>query len=216
MKKGDFVRVNYVGRLESGEIFDLTDEAMAKKEGVYNQNVKYKPIPIIIGEKFLIKGLEDSVIKMKVGEKLNIEVKPQDGFGDRNAGLVKIIPRKVFKNERVDPKPGMVVDFAGTKGRIQSVDAGRIRVDFNNPLAGKTLKYDLELVEVIEGAENKIKSIFEFFGIDKVEMKIDNNEVTIETTLPEQIKKKISSLILDNISEVKKVNFVETFKKDAK
>lgn len=216
MKKGDFVRVNYVGRLESGEIFDLTDEAMAKKEGVHNQNVKYKPIPIIIGEKFLIKGLEDSVIKMKVGEKINVEIKPQDGFGERNANLVKIIPRKVFKNERVDPKPGMIVDFAGTKGRIQSVDAGRIRVDFNNPLAGKILKYDLELVEFIEGTENKIKSIFEFFGIDKLEMKIEGDEVTIEMILPEPIKKKISSLILDNISEVKKVNFVETFKKDAK
>jgi FKBP-type peptidyl-prolyl cis-trans isomerase 2 len=216
MKKGDFVRVNYVGRLESGEIFDLTDEAMAKKEGVHNQKVKYKPIPIIIGEKFLIKGLEDSVIKMKIGEKINVEIKPQDGFGERNAGLVKIIPRKVFKNERVDPKPGMIVDFAGTKGRIQSVDAGRIRVDFNNPLAGKTLKYDLELVEVIEGVENKIKSIFEFFGIEKLEMKIEGDKVTIEMMLPEQIKKKISSLILDNIPEVKNVNFVETFKKDVK
>lgn len=214
MKKGDFIRVNYVGRLESGDIFDLTDEQVAKNEGVYNQNIKYKPMPIIVGENFLIKGLDDAIIKMRVGEKSSIDIKPQDGFGERNANLAKIIPRKVFKNEHVDPKPGMIVDFAGTKGRIQSVDAGRIRVDFNNPLAGKTLKYDIEITEMIDKTEDKIKSIFEFFGIDKADIKIDNGDVTIEIMLPEPIKKKISSLILDNISDVKKVNFIETFKKD--
>ena len=216
MQKGDFVRINYIGRLESEEIFDLTYEDMAKKENIYNPNVPYKPVPIILGAGFIIKGIDNAVLSMDVGDKKTFEVKPEDGFGQRNPKFVRVVPNKVFKQNNIEPRQGMVVDFSGIKGRIQSVSSGRIMVDFNNPLAGKTLKYELEVVEKIEEPKQKILSILEFYGINKAEIKISEDEAEVETqTLPVELKKRVSQLITEYVKAgdnvIKKVKFTEVF-----
>ena len=88
MKKGDFVKINYVGRLESGEIFDLTDIELAKKEKLFNEKVKYGPGPVILGEGFVVKGLEKALESMNSGDKKTLEVRPEEGFGERNPELI--------------------------------------------------------------------------------------------------------------------------------
>jgi len=216
MKKGDVVKINYVGRLETGEIFDLTLEDVAKKEGIYSEKIKYGPIPILIGAGFVIRGLENAITEMSVGEKKSFGVEPKDGFGERDPKLVKVVPQKVFKDQRVDPRQGMIVDFSGMKGRIQSVSGGRIRIDFNNPLAGKTLKYELEIVENIEDPVEKMRGIFEFFGFRDADVSMTEGEATVRVTIPNEMKPKISSVILENIQEVKKLSFVESFEKRKK
>ncbi len=212
MKKGDFIRVNYVGRLETGEVFDLTDEGVAKKEGLHNEKIKYKPVPVIIGAGFLIPGLDNAVLSMKVGEKKNVEVKPEEGFGQRDPNLVRVVPKKVFE-DKVNPKPGMVVDFSGMRGRIQSVEAGRIRVDFNNPLAGKTLKYEIEITEEVQEPAAKINAVLEFFGAENTDVKLNGSEADIKIKLPEHMKEKIGQLVLEHVSEIKKVNFIDSYEK---
>ena len=212
MEKGDFIRVNYTGRLETGEIFDLTNEETAKKEKVFNENVKYRPIPVIVGSHFLIPGLDRELLGMKVGDKKSIEVKPEDAFGQRDSKLVRVVPKKVFEG-KTDPKPGMIADFSGMKGRIQSVEAGRIRVDFNNPLAGKTLKYEIEITEEIKEPVEKIKAILEFFGAENVDVMLNTNEVNIKLKLPDHMKERISSLIVENVKGIEKVNFIDTYSK---
>jgi FKBP-type peptidyl-prolyl cis-trans isomerase 2 len=213
MQKGDFIRINYIGRIDSGEIFDLTEEETAKKEKVYNPNITYGPVPIIVGAGFLVPGLEKALLEMSVGEKKKIDIKPEDGFGQRDAKLVRTLPKKVFRNQKLEPAQGMIVDFSGTKGRIQSIDAGRVRVDFNNPLAGKTLHYDVEIKEQINEPKEKMDAIFEFFGIKDASISIENNEATISAVkLPMEIKNKISSLIIEYV-KMNKVHFTETFEK---
>ncbi len=211
MKKGDFVKIGYIGRLESGEIFDLTDEEVAKKEKIHSPHIRYDDLPVIIGANFLIKGLDGALLGMEVGDKKDIEVKPEDGFGQRDAKLVRTVPRKVFKDQKVEPRQGMIVDFGGMKGRIQSVDAGRIRVDFNNPLAGHILKYHLEVKEKIEGNDNKVKAILQFFGAKDITPTLKENEVDIPVALPPQLKEKISQLIIEYVKPIEKVNFVESY-----
>ena len=212
MQKGDFVKINYVGRLETGEVFDLTDAEIAKKEGIYHSKMHYGDLPIIVGANFLIKGLDSALMNMKVGDKKDVEIKPEEGFGERDAKLVRTVPRKFFRDQKVEPRQGMIVDFGGTKGRIQSVDAGRIRVDFNNPLAGRVLKYSIELKEKIDQPEAQVKSVLEFFGAN-AEPKIEGKEVTINVRLPGQLKEKVSSLVIEYVEGVEKVNFVESFEK---
>jgi FKBP-type peptidyl-prolyl cis-trans isomerase 2 len=215
MQKGDFIKLSYIGRLETGEIFDLTDEEVAKKEGIYNPNIKYGDLPVIVGANFLVKGLDNAMLKLNVGDKKDIELKPEEGFGQRNPELVRTVPKKAFKDQRVEPRPGMIVDFGGMKGRIQSVDAGRVRVDFNNPLAGHTVKYHIEIKEKIEEPAEKIKAILEFFGAPGIEASIEAGEATINARLPEQFKEKVSGLVLEYVTGVEKVNFIESYgKKD--
>jgi len=215
MEKGDFVRIDFVGRLEGGEIFDLTDEELAKKEKIYSPKIKYKPVALVVGAKFVIPGLDKAILEMKIGEKKKIEVMPEEGFGNRDPKLVKVAPKKAFNEE---PRQGMIVDFSGMKGRIQSVSAGRVMVDFNNPLAGKKLIYELQVKEKIEEPIEQIKSIFEFFGIEKIDIKLVDKGIDVEAAnMASELKKKISSLVMEHVrpdaQDIEKVRFIETYEK---
>ena len=211
MQKGDFVRIDYVGRLESGEIFDLTDAELAKKEKIFNQHARYGPAPVIVGAGFLVPGLDKLLIEMKIGEKRDVAVKPEEGFGQRNAALVRTVPGRMFKQV---PAPGQLVDFGDMRGRVQSVSAGRVRVDFNHPLAGKTLKYEIEVKEKIEGPKAQIEAVLEFFGT-MGDVHIEQKSATIKARLPQQLKEGISKLILEHVKGVEKVDFVESFEKSS-
>jgi FKBP-type peptidyl-prolyl cis-trans isomerase 2 len=213
MQKGDFIKIDYVGRLESGEIFDLTDEELAKKEKVYSPKIRYRPVPIIVGAGFVIPGLEKALLEMKLNEKRTVEIKPENGFGMRDPKLVKVVPRNAFKGD-FEPRQGLIVDFSGIKGRIQSVSAGRVMVDFNNPMAGKNLRYDLEIRDKIDDPVKQAESIFDFFGIEGINVKIDKDVVDIEAkNLPVELKEKISSLIIEYVKGTDKVRFIETYGK---
>lgn len=213
MQPGDFVRIDYVGRLESGEVFDLTREEAAKAEKIFNPSIRYKPVPVVIGAGFLIPGLDKALLGMSVGERKSVQIAPDEGFGQRDPKLVRIVPRKAFGDK--EPKPGLIVDFSGLKGRVQSISAGRVMVDFNNPLAGKALNYEIEVNEKIEGMENKVKAILEFFGIGKARV-VAGETVEIETPpLPVEMKERISSLVMKHITEKKidSVRFVDVYER---
>ena len=214
MQKGDFIKVNYIGRLESGEIFDLTEEEIAKKEKLYNEKMRYGPVPVVLGEGFLVKGLEDAIEHMKIGERKNVKVQPKDGFGERNPQMLKIVNEKEFEKQNLNPKPGMIVDFGGIKGRIQSNASGRVTIDFNNPLAGKVLDYEVEIVEKIDGAENQIKSILEFYGAAPQAV-VEGSGAKINSAIPSQkMRVRIADLILKHVKGIEKIDFIETYTKE--
>lgn len=82
MEKGDFVKINYTGRIaETKQVFDTTVKQVAEKENINNPNAKYEPLGIIIGEGFVLKGLDDSLTEHKSGEKYKINIKPENAFG---------------------------------------------------------------------------------------------------------------------------------------
>jgi FKBP-type peptidyl-prolyl cis-trans isomerase 2 len=216
MNEGDFIRLEYVGRIkESGEIFDLTKEEIAKESGVYNPEFIYKPVPVIIGSYFIIKGIDEELRKMKVGEKKKIIVNSKDGFGDRSEKLIKLIPLAEFKKQKIDPFPGMPVTISNLRGRVLSISGGRVKVDFNHPLAGKELEYDLEIKEEITEKEDKIKAVFELFTGPKketeIEIKDDIVELKIGVDIHRHVKEDIVETIKKWIKDIKKIRFVEEF-----
>jgi len=212
MQEGDFIEIDYVGRIkDTGEIFDLTDEKLAKEKGIYNEKIKYKPAKIIVGEKFVIKGLDEILKKMKVGEERTVTIPPEKGFGNRDPKLVKVISESELRKQKIVPVPGMILDFGNMKARIQSVNSGRVRVDFNNPLAGRDLEYKIKINRKIEDREEKAKIIAEFFSGEELKTKIDENKVIVEEEkqIPEEIEKKIAELIKKYLL-VEKVDFVKS------
>jgi len=213
MQEGDFIEIDYVGRIkDTGEIFDLTDEKLAKEKGIYNEKIKYKPAKIIVGEKFVIKGLDEILKEMKVGEERTVTIPPEKGFGTRDPKLIKIISESELRKQKIVPVPGMILDFGNMKARIQSVNSGRVRVDFNNPLAGRDLEYKIKINRKIEDREEKAKIIAEFFTGEELKTKIDENKVIVEEEkqIPEKIEKKIAELIKKYLL-VEKVDFVKSF-----
>lgn len=210
---GDFIRIEYVGRIsDTKEIFDLTNEQTARKEGIYNEKIKYKPAPVIVGEGFVIKGIENELLKMNVGEKRTIFVTPEEGFGKRRPDLVKVVPITFFRKQGVNPAPGLVVNVSGLIGRIQSCESGRVRLDFNSPLAGKNLEYEIEIRERVVDNIEKAKMIMEIFNIpSNISIKEDSIEIEIgKIDIQTQIKERIAHLMKKYL-KVEKVKFIEVF-----
>ncbi len=162
LAKGDFIRINYVGRVkESGAVFDTTLEDVAKEHNIYDEKVQFKASPIIVGAKHVIPGLDEALVGMEVGEKKTIEIPHEKGYGPRDPKLVKVVPLKDFRKQGMRPAPGMRIEADGRVGRVQSVSGGRVRVDFNYELAGKALEYEVSIKEKINKLEEKIRLLLE-------------------------------------------------------
>lgn len=215
MKEGTFVRIDYVGRvIESGNIFDLTREDVAKKEGIFNPSFGYGPVPIIVGANFVVRGLEKALKQMKIGDKKKVKVEPNNAFGERNSKLIKLIPLSQFKKQSMAPFPGMPITLNNLNGRVLSVSGGRVKVDFNHPLAGKTLEYEIEIKEKITKSTDKIKAIVEFFLKNKnVEVSIDKDtvEIKIKMDITRRIKKTIADTVLKWVENIKLIRFIDEF-----
>lgn len=222
MEKGDFVKIDYIGRINNkdGEIFDLTKKDVAEKHNIVNPKIKYGPVTIIVGGGFIIPGLDEEIQNMKVGEEKSIKIPSEKGFGERKKELVKTVPASAFKNQKVSPKVGMIVDFGGNKGRIQSITSGRVRVDFNNPLAGKDLFYEVKITEKVEDTKEKVKGISDFFGLNTKNISLKNNELEIEldprSQTNAQQKARFAGVVYNFIDEVKKIKFSEIIEKPEK
>ena len=82
VKKGDFIRLNYTAKIqETGDVFDTTDEAVAKEAGILVENKNYGAIPIVVSGGHVLKGLDESIIGMEEGEEKTVDITPEDGFG---------------------------------------------------------------------------------------------------------------------------------------
>lgn len=204
MQTNDFIKVTYSAKIkESGQEFDATGD---------------KIIPIIIRPDFLIKGLEEALLEMNVNEKKTIEIPPEKAFGPRDPKLIRLVPMTEFRKHNTDPQPGMFIQADNLRGRVLSVSGGRVKVDFNNPLAGKTLIYDIEIKGKIENKEEKIKALFEIYTTaDKEKIKISSmNEREVEIEIPPLVNSLYKKKIADDIIKIlnfEKVKFAEVFEK---
>lgn len=220
MKEGDFVNIEFTGRIkDTDEVFDTTNEEMAKLAGIHNEKTNYGPIPIIVGANQLLPGLENAVKEMSIGEKKKVELEPERAFGVKNPEMVKLLPMSVFRDNKLEPSLGRLVDFNGLKGMIVSADGGRVKVDFNHPLAGKRIEYEVEIKDEIKENDQKIKSVVRYFTGIKYEdsnILLNGNETTIQIEkfdFPRQVKQNIADTVMKWVDGISKVNFMDTFQK---
>ncbi|MFP4117025.1 MAG: peptidylprolyl isomerase [Candidatus Aenigmatarchaeota archaeon] len=214
MKEGDVITLDYIGRIkESGELFDTTKREVAEEEDAVNERAKYEPVKIIVGAEMVVEGLDEKLKKLEVGDKEEVEVPPEKAFGERKGDLIKTFSENKFKDQEMNPYPGMRVTIDQQVGRVLSVNSGRVRVDMNHPLAGRTLNYDLEIKEKIEGDEEKVKAVGGYYLGEEPDVEIDDAEATIE--VPEEANERILEEIKEKVEEfleVKNVSFKEVEK----
>jgi len=220
MENGTFVQIEYIGKIkESGEIFDLTYEKIAKEKKIYNPNVNYGPITIILGNMQILASLDSKIKEMDVGEKKTIVLEPSEAFGDRSPDFVKIIPLNNFIKQNMNPQPGQFITLANDlRGRVVSVSSGRVKVDFNHPLAGKALEYEVVLNRIVEKPEEKVSALFTYYSNAAAKsVSIDPAKGIVKIDLPDAFelaqngKKKISDEIIKHVPGIKEVSFVEKF-----
>lgn len=190
-----FVKISYTARIKDGKIFDTTDEDVAKKENIFDEKRVYGAVPIVVGEKQVIQGLDEALKDMKVGKEREIEIPPEKAYGKRNPNLIRLLPMKVFRQHKINPIPGMPIELDGKTARIQTVAGGRVRVDFNPELAGKTLVYNVKIEEESKTDEDRIKYLIErsFNTCDGFELKI--NDGNLDVNIPENSYRDRSILV---------------------
>jgi len=160
VKKGDLVKLEYTGRLvKTGQIFDTTDEAIAKQAGIWESSSIYGPKHALFGSGAIIPGMEEAVLQSQLGKTEDFAIEPKKAFGERDSALVRMIPEKEFHKQEVRPVPGMMVTLDGAIARVKSVTSGRVVIDYNHPMAGEQVVYSIKVHEVIIDDRKKIEAI---------------------------------------------------------
>jgi FKBP-type peptidyl-prolyl cis-trans isomerase 2 len=212
MQKGDLVYIHFVGKIKgTNEIVDVTREEIAKEANIWNERIKYGPVPVIVGGNYIIKGLDETLEKMEVGEKREVEIPPEKGFGERRNELIKPFPYSIFKENDIEPEVGKWISLSGLKGKIIKVEGGRVLIDFNHPLAGKTLVYEVEIVKKAETTKEKVEGIVKYF-VD-AEIEVHDEKVKIKGKIDERLKEFLVDQIFKWVKEIKEVEFVETYER---
>mgnify|MGYP001770657339 FL=1 len=182
----DFVLVEYtVTDKDTGQVLDTTDENLAKEKGLYREGETYGPVLLVVGENRWVKGFEEGVREMNEQEEKEIVVPPEKAYGQRDPAKVKVYSLNELKRQGVTPYIGMVLEASdGSKGVVRAISGGRVTVDFNHPLAGKTLVYKVKVVKVLKTNEEKLKALIErWFGKRDAELfkfSVNGQEITVD------------------------------------
>ena len=148
IKAGDVVLAEFDAWIQdSKELFDTTSDATAKEHNIFNEKMVYGPQPLIVGKGRLFPGLDESIMKAEIGKEYEVVIPSSKGAGPRDPKLVELHPVREFVKQEIEPRVGLEVTVKGKPAIITAVTAGRVRVDFNNKLAGRTLKYKYKVVE---------------------------------------------------------------------
>ncbi|KON34525.1 MAG: hypothetical protein AC479_00220 [miscellaneous Crenarchaeota group-6 archaeon AD8-1] len=226
--KGDFILLNYSAKVkETGEVFDTTFEETAKKEQLYKEGEVYETKLIVVGEGWVLKPLDEALLKMKLGKSQTIEIPPEKAFGQREPEKIKRVPLKHLMSKGKNPTIGMRVEYNGKMAIVRSIGAGRVLLDFNPPLAGKTLIYEAIVEKKIKIKKEKIEALIHRripeadqtkFGISLKgnELAINMPENTFYIEGIQIAKRGIAMDIQRLIDGILRIDFIETFRSPEK
>jgi len=223
MEKGSIVYVEYDAYAD-GKIFDTTHEDVAKENDIYNEKQKYRPIPVIVGSGRLVKGFDNALLEANIGEEKEVEFGDDQGFGKRDPKLVETFSIREFRRERIEPQQGMEISIRNRRGTVVTATAGRVIVDFNDPLAGKKLRYKFRITEKLEELERKAQAIIELYYPSYEGFKISQQEDFINVVLPEICKSDQRWLLvkfavvgdLKDYAGINKARFIEEYVSEEK
>ena len=221
--KSSLILVDYTAKVkDSDDVFDTTIEADAKKHSIYEENVKYQPKLVSIGEVSypVLKGLDEALAKTSVGEKLTVEVTPDKGFGERDTKKVRMIPIRKLGEDAEKVSVGDTIEVDNKRGIIRYIGSGRVQVDYNHRYAGKTILYDVNVIKSLDSTSDKVDGILKNrLPVEDSKIAFDLKDKEVSITIPEEIlradglqimKHFIQLDIFKFVSTLEKVNFVET------
>jgi peptidylprolyl isomerase len=138
-KSGDHVKVHFTGKMQNGDIF-------ATSRG-------REPLEFNVGDGSVLPGVDHAINGMSRGDQKTVTLSPEEGFGEQNDSLILIVERSHFP-QGFEPQEGMELQLPQPDGGVVFIkilkifENGKVQLDANHPLAGKTLTFDLELLEI--------------------------------------------------------------------
>ncbi|MCI0617119.1 FKBP-type peptidyl-prolyl cis-trans isomerase, partial [bacterium] len=195
----DFIEIEYTGRLkDTNEVFDTTDVKTAKEAQIFSEKGDYSPVIICIGEHQILKGI-DEFLEGKEPGTYKLELPAAKAFGAKNPKLVTMIPTSKFAEQGIKPVPGLRLNIDNYVGIVKTVSGGRTVVDFNHPLAGRDVSYDLKVNKIITDKKTQVEALLRvLLGVKApVDVKEKKAVITFPSELPEPIQKELAKKITE-------------------
>lgn len=223
LQRGDFVLLDYtVVSKDDNKVVETTSEDKAKEAGIYRPEEVYGPRLIVIGETKLFEPLEQALLSAEEGQEFTVEVPPEKAFGQRDHGKVKVVSVREFYRYGKLPRVGDLVEVDRQQARVVSISGGRVTLDFNHPLAGKTLLVTAKVVKRVSTDEDKIRYIIKQYlpriEVERVLVDIDREKGVVSIRLPVEtlfvenigtVKARIADEVATRFGNVKKVVFID-------
>ena len=220
MEDGTIVHVDYeLYNNDTGDLIETTREAVAKEHDAHQENRSYEPMVCIVGGGQLIPGFEEALAGAKKGKETEVVIAPADAYGEKDAAQIETISIDKLIRAVQDPNSlyiGAPVTINGRQGQLSYLAAGRARIDYNHPMAGKSLKYSFNVVDVVEGKEDQVTALLQAnTGHSGFEVSFSGDDLSI--VLPQtmlfdtnaaMLKFRLVTTIRDAV-ECGKVSFIE-------
>lgn len=208
IKEKDFIEIEFTGKIkETDEIFDSNIPEDVKESNLNIKNVK--PFILCVGQEMLPSGFDKDLIGKETNKQYTLELKPEQAFGKRDRQLIKMVPTKLFLEQKINPQKGMQLNLDGQIVKILSNSGGRTLIDFNNPLAGKEIIYNYKINKKIEDQKEQVKGLFEFFFKQEFDFEIKDNKIILK-----EIKKELEPYLQMFAPKIKEMTNLELELKD--
>ena len=223
IQKSDFIIVDYTGKVkETGEVFDTTSEEIAKENKLYKEGDIFEPKLVVVGEGWVLKSLDDALLTFKLNKKQTIEITAENAFGNRDPEKVKLVPIRRLAARGITPRLGAQIEYDKKLATVRTMGSGRVTLDFNPPLAGKTLVYDVTVEKQLKTDEEKISALIHrripVIEVEKFKLKTTASSLTVN--MPDEAfyvegiqlaKRGIAMDIQRFVPALTTVEFVESF-----
>ena len=223
IQKSDFIVVDYTGKVkETGEVFDTTSEEIAKESKLYKEGDIYESRLVVVGEGWVLKALDEALMGFKLNKKDSVEISPDNAFGSRDPEKVKLVPLRRLAARGITPKLGAQIEYDKRLATVRTMGSGRVTLDFNPPLAGKTLVYDVVVKNKLKTNEEKISALIHrripaveaekfVFTVEKAEVKVNIPDEALYAEGIQLAKRGIAFDVQRFLPDLITVKFIETF-----
>ncbi|RJU86324.1 MAG: peptidylprolyl isomerase [Candidatus Poseidoniales archaeon] len=220
MEEGTIVHVDYeLYNNESGDLIETTREDVAKEQEMHQEGRSYSPMVCVVGGGNLIPGFEAALADAKANKEIEVVIEAADAYGEKDPEQIETISIDKLIRAVKDPNSlyiGAPVNIGNRQGYLSYLAAGRARVDYNHPMAGKTLKYSFKVVKVVEGKEEQVLALLESntghsdFGVafDGDDLNITIPQTMLFDTNAAMMKFRLVTIIRDAV-DCGKVSFIE-------
>jgi FKBP-type peptidyl-prolyl cis-trans isomerase 2 len=208
MEDGAIIHVDYdLFSGETGDLIETTREEVAKEHEMHQEGRSYAPMVCVVGSGGLIPGFEAALQDAKVGKQVEIEIPPEEGYGEKDPTMTEVISIDKLKRSVQDPQSlyiGAPITIGGRQGYLTYLAAGRAKIDYNHPMAGKTLKYIFTVVKELKGDDDKVLGLLESnTGHSGFEVSFEGKDLSI--TLPQ-------AMLFDTNAAMMKFRLVTTIR----
>ena len=197
IKQHDFVEIEYTGTIKEDNI-------------IFDTNANYSPAIICIGDHNILKSLDEKMIGKEAGKEYIFDLSPEEAFGKKDAKLIQMVPSNKFRQQKIQPVPGLRLNIDGMFGIVRTVSGGRCYVDFNHPLAGKEIVYKVKINRIVEDSKEKLNSLLKLnlrMKDANVELNGENAKIETKEEVPKQVQEEFRKIAGHAVPEVKNIEF---------